>query len=284
MSGPAGRGILTAVGVDDTRGAGIDTTVPHSARIWNYWLGGEDNYPVDRAAGDEFVALMPDIVTAARETRAFLVRAVRHLAGECGVHQFLDIGSGLPTADNTHEVARAVAPGARVVYVDNDPLVLTHARALLAGTPEGTMRYLEADMTDPAGVLRGAGEVLDLDQPVAVLLFGVLGHVAETATARALVQQLLAAVPPGSYLALSDGTPTEQADAAHDNYADSGAVPYVLRPPAELESFFDGLELVEPGFGPVPLWRPEPGADGTPTAGRPAVIADAPWGGVGRKA
>jgi hypothetical protein len=269
---------------DPVRGTGIDTTVPHSARIWNYWLGGRDNYAVDRAAGDEFVKLMPDILTAARETRAFLVRAVRYLAGEAGIRQFLDIGTGLPTADNTHEVAQAVAPDAHVVYVDNDPLVLAHARALLRSTPQGRTRYLDADMNDPDAVLRGASDVLDLTRPVAVLFFGVLGHVADTAQARDLVRGLLAAMPPGSHLSLSDGIPTERATAAHDQYAETGAVPYTLRTPDELCSFFDGLELVEPGFGPVPLWRPELGATpDTPLIGEPAPVPDAPWGGVARK-
>jgi hypothetical protein len=266
------------------RGTGIDTTVPHSARIWNYWLGGKDNYAVDRAAGDEFVKIMPDILTAARETRAFLVRVVRHLAGEAGIRQFLDIGTGLPTAGNTHEVAQSVAPEAHVVYVDNDPLVLAHARALLRSTPEGGTRYLDADMNDPQAVLRGASEILDLSQPVAVLFFGVLGHVADTAHARSLVQTLLSAMPSGSYLALSDGVPTKQATAAHDQYADTGALPYNLRTPDELRSFFDGLELVDPGFGPVPLWRPELGTTADVAAiGQPAVVPDAPWGGVARK-
>jgi hypothetical protein len=269
---------------DEVRGTGIDTSVPHSARIWNYWLGGKDNYAVDRAAGDEFVKVMPDILTAARETRAFLVRAVRYLAGEADIRQFLDVGTGLPTANNTHEVAQAVAPDANVVYVDNDPLVLAHARALLTSTPQGRTRYLDADMNDPQAVLRGASEVIDLDRPVAVLFFGVLGHVADTAHARSLVQSLLAAVPSGSYLALSDGVPTEQATAAHDQYAETGAVPYQLRTPDELRSFFDGLEFVEPGFGPVPLWRPELGATAeVPVIGQPAAAPDAPWGGVARK-
>ncbi|HYH31487.1 MAG TPA: SAM-dependent methyltransferase [Pseudonocardia sp.] len=269
---------------EDARGTGIDTTVPHSARIWNYWLGGKDNYAVDRAAGDEFVKLMPDILTAARETRAFLARVVRHLAGECGIRQFLDVGTGLPTANNTHEVAQSVAPDANVVYVDNDPLVLAHARALLTSTPQGRTRYLDADMNEPQTVLRGAADVLDLTRPVAVLFFGVLGHVADTAHARNLVRELLAAMPSGSYLALSDGVPTEQATAAHDNYADSGAVPYNLRAPDELRSFFDGLEFVEPGFGPVPEWRPELGAAAeVPVIGGSTTVPDAPWGGVARK-
>jgi hypothetical protein len=139
---------------DEARGTGIDSTVPHSARIWNYWLGGKDNYAVDRQAGDEFVTLMPDILTAARETRAFLMRTVRHLAGEAGIRQFLDIGTGLPTANNTHEVAQAIAPDAHVVYVDNDPLVLAHARALLTSTPQGRTVYLDADMNQPQAVLQ----------------------------------------------------------------------------------------------------------------------------------
>jgi S-adenosyl methyltransferase len=272
------------MGSDESRATGIDTTVPHSARIWNYWLGGKDNYEVDRQAGNEFVKLMPDILTAARETRAFLMRAVRYLAGEAGIRQFLDIGTGLPTANNTHEVAQSVAPDAHIVYVDNDPLVLAHARALLTSTAEGKTRYLDADMTEPATVLEGAGDVLDLSRPVAVLFFGVLGHVPETAQARSLVQTLLAAMPSGSYLALSDGVPTEQATVAHDNYAETGAVPYALRTPDELRSFFDGLEFVEPGFGPVPLWRPDLGYnEATPVIGKPAPVPDAPWGGVARK-
>ncbi|MHA6626509.1 SAM-dependent methyltransferase [Pseudonocardia sichuanensis] len=269
---------------DDARGTGIDTTVPHSARIWNYWLGGKDNYAVDRAAGDEFVKVMPGILTSARETRAFLVRVVRHLAGEAGIRQFLDVGTGLPTANNTHEVAQSVAPDAHVVYVDNDPLVLAHARALLTSTSEGRTRYLDADMGDPETVLRGASEVLDLSRPVAVLFFGVLGHVADTARARSLVRSLLSATPSGSYLAVSDGVPTEQATAAHDEYNESGAVPYHLRAPDELRGYFDGLEFVEPGFGPVPLWRPELGGTAdVPVIGQADAGPDSPWGGVARK-
>ena len=269
---------------DDKAATGIDSSVPHSSRIWNYWLGGKDNYAVDRAAGDEFVKVMPDIVLSARQTRAFLKRAVRHLAGEAGIRQFLDVGTGLPTAENTHEVAQSVAPDAHVAYVDNDPLVLAHARALLTSTPEGRTLYIEADMNEPEVVLRGAAEVLDLTRPVAVLFLGVLGHVADQDRARGLVRAILAAVPSGSYLVISDGTPNEQASAAHDEYADTGAVAYHLRTPEQLRSFFDGLELVEPGFGPVPLWRPDLDAQGgVPTVGAPTVGPDAPWGGVARK-
>ena len=269
---------------DETRATGIDSSVPHSARIWNYWLGGKDNYAVDRAAGDEFVKVMPDIVLSARQTRAFLNRAVRFLAAEAGIRQFLDIGTGLPTAENTHEVAQSVAPDAHVAYVDNDPLVLAHARALLTSTAQGRTLYVDADMNEPETVLRGAGQVLDLTRPVAVLFLGVLGHVADHARARDLVRAILAAVPSGSYLVISDGVPTEQATAAHDDYADTGAVRYHLRPPEQLRSFFDGLEFVDPGFGPVPLWRPDVAArEAVPTVGEPATSPDAPWGGVARK-
>src|SRR5712675_1219746 len=147
---------------------GIDTSVPHSARIWNYWLGGTDNYPVDRAAGDQFSAIYPGIVDIARADRAFLGRVVRYLAGEAGVRQFLDVGTGLPTADNTHEVAQRTAPESRIVYVDNDPLVLTHARALLTSAPQGTTHYADTDMSDTDAVLSEAGRWLDLTKPVAL--------------------------------------------------------------------------------------------------------------------
>jgi hypothetical protein len=285
-SAPVASWDASAVSEQDAPvGSGIDTTVPHSARIWNYWLGGKDNYAVDREAGDAFVATMPDIITSARETRAFLVRSVRHLAGEAGIRQFLDIGTGLPTANNTHEVAQGVAPDAHIVYVDNDPLVLAHARALLTSTEQGRTLYLDADMHDAETVLRGASDVLDLSQPVAVLFFGVLGHVPDTAQARDLVQALIGAAPSGSYLVVSDGVPTEEATAAHDDYADTGAVPYTLRAPDELRSFFNGLEFVEPGFGPVPLWRPDLGLVGGAPAigGDDKVSPNAPWGGVARK-
>jgi hypothetical protein len=256
---------------------GIDTTVPHSARIWNYWLGGTDNFPVDRAAGDEYRRVFPGVVDVARASRGFLVRSVRYLAGEAGVRQFLDVGTGLPTADNTHQVAQAAAPDSRVVYVDSDPLVLAHARALLAGAPEGTTAFLDADLRDPAHIVSAAGRTLDFGRPVALILSGVLGHVAETDEARALVRALLATLPPGSYLSLNDGTAvfSEQIDEAQEGYNDSGAVPYALRTPEEIASFFEGLDLVEPGVVACPRWRPDPGGEGL-------LDVDA-FGGVGRK-
>jgi hypothetical protein len=149
----------------------IDASVPNSARIWNYWLGGKDNYPVDREAGEQFRAIFPEIVEVARSTRAFLNRAVRYLAGEAGVRQFLDIGTGLPTAENTHEVAQRVAPEPRIVYVDNDPVVLAHARALLTST-EGVTAYVDADLHDPGRILELSAHTLDLNRPVAVMLLG----------------------------------------------------------------------------------------------------------------
>ena len=165
----------------------IDASVPHSARIWNYWLGGKDNFAADREAGDEFLAVYPGQRDKARAVRHFLARAVRYLVVEAGVRQFLDVGTGLPTADNTHEVAQRLAPESRIVYVDNDPLVLAHARILLTSSPEGVTNYIDADLHDPARILAEAGKTLDLDQPVALLLIGVLGHVADDDEARSIV-------------------------------------------------------------------------------------------------
>ncbi|MEV1330921.1 SAM-dependent methyltransferase [Micromonospora costi] len=253
----------------------IDTSVPHSARIWNYWLGGKDNFEVDRMAGDQVRAVFPAMVETARESRAYLSRVVRFLAGEAGIRQFLDLGTGLPTADNTHEVAQRVRPDSRIVYVDNDPMVLAHARALLVSTPEGQTQYLHADLRDPEAVLRQAAEHLDLGQPVAVLLFGVMGHVADDDQVIAIIRTLLAAVPSGSYLAMSDGTDTSEAVVeSHRQYNESGAVPYHLRSPERIARFFDGLELVEPGLVPFTQWRHE--GDGTP------AVVDG-YGAVGRK-
>ncbi|MEU7799994.1 SAM-dependent methyltransferase [Micromonospora arborensis] len=241
----------------------IDTSVPHSARIWNYWLGGKDNFEVDRLAGEQVRELFPAMIETARESRAFLSRAVRFLAGEAGIRQFLDVGTGLPTADNTHQVAQRVNPQSRVVYVDNDPMVLAHARALLVGSPEGLTRYVHADLREPQAVLRQAGDHLDLGQPVAVLLFGVLGHVGDDDEAVGIIRALLDAVPSGSYLALSDGTDTSEAVVeSHRQYNESGALPYHLRSPERIARFFDGLELVEPGLVPFTHWRPE--QDGPP--------------------
>ncbi|GII63992.1 hypothetical protein Skr01_40770 [Sphaerisporangium krabiense] len=254
----------------------IDTSVPHSARIWNYWLGGRDNYPVDREAGDGFARVFPGIERLARASRHFLSRAVRHLAGEAGIRQFLDVGTGLPTVDNTHEVAQRVAPESRVVYVDNDPLVLVHAHALLTGTPQGATSFIDADLRDPEAILAAAGRTLDLTRPVALVLMQITGHVHDTAEAHALVRRLMAGLPSGSYLAFNDSSDTSAANLeATRRYNESGAAPYHLRSPAELAGFFDGLEPVEPGVVPIARWRPE--VD-------PSAIVDVDaWGGVAIK-
>jgi O-methyltransferase involved in polyketide biosynthesis len=243
----------------------IDTQVPHSARIWNYWLGGKDHYSVDRAAGEAFLEIYPDMVEVARAVRYFLARAVRYLAGEAGIRQFLDVGTGLPTADNTHEVAQRVAPESRIVYVDNDPLVLVHARALLTSRAEGACAYLDADVRDPDKILQAAAETLDFSQPVALMMLGILGHVGDDEEARSIVRRLTEALPPGSYLTLSDGANTSKArEQAHKRYAQTGAVPYRLRRPAQIADLFDGLDLLEPGVVPVSQWRPDPSPFGPP--------------------
>jgi hypothetical protein len=243
---------------DSIAGTAIDTTVPHSARIWNYWLGGKDNYAVDREAGDQYKEIFPGIAVVARTSRAFLTRAVRYLATEAGIRQFLDVGTGLPTANNTHEVAQRAAPESRIVYVDNDPLVLAHARALLTSSPEGACEYIDADIRDPAAILDTAAGLLDFTQPIALMLMGIMGHFTDE-EAYPIVNRLLAGLPSGSYFALYDGADTNEAfNQAQQGYNDSGAVPYYLRSPEQFTRYFEGLELVEPGVVPVPHWRPDP--------------------------
>ena len=264
---------------NDTARTGIDTTVPHSARIWNYWLGGKDNFAVDRAAGDAWAATFPGVRDIARASRSFLTRSIHYLAAEAGIRQFLDIGTGLPTADNTHQVAQRVAPEARIVYVDNDPLVLAHARALLTSTPEGATAYIHADLRDPDKILAEAAETLDFTKPIALILSGVLGHVVDIGEARSIVRGLMDALPSGSYLSLNDGTSVvggEQVEQATQDYNESGALPYIQRTPEEIASFFDGLELVPPGVVSCPRWRPDP----APADSLAEVDA---FGGVGRK-
>jgi O-methyltransferase involved in polyketide biosynthesis len=255
----------------------IDTTVPHSARIWNYWLGGKDNYPVDREAGDQFREIYPDIVVKVRACRNFLVRAVTFLTTEMGVRQFLDIGTGLPTADNTHEVAQRMAPECHVVYVDNDPLVLVHARALLTSTAEGVTDYIEADLREPDTIVRTARTTLDFSRPIALMLTGILGHMPDYDQARSIVRRLLDMLAPGSFLVQYDGTNTSESYIqAIRNYAESGAVPYNLRSPEQIAGYFEGLEVLEPGVVSVSRWR----AEGPPYA-EPAKLDQ--MGGIGRK-
>jgi hypothetical protein len=239
----------------------VDTSESHSARIWNYWLGGKDNFAVDREAGDRIVEVLPEILEIARATRAFLRRVVRYLAVEAGIRQFLDIGTGLPTANNTHEVAQAVAPESRVVYVDNDPLVLAHARALLVGTPEGATDYISADVRDPENILRKAAHTLDLSRPVGLTMLGILPFVGDDDEARAILSHLLDAVPPGSYLAVVHSTSVvtgEKMIEAVRRWNEAGSAVYHLRSPEQLARLFEGLELVEPGIVSCPLWRPDP--------------------------
>lgn len=261
----------------------IDTTRSHTARIWNYWLGGKDNYPVDVEAGEAIRALHPGIGDYARGDRAFLGRAVRHLTQEVGLRQFLDIGTGLPTADNTHEVAQRVAPESRIVYVDNDPLVLTHARALLTSTPQGATDYLDSDLRDVDTILERAARTLDLSRPVGLMLLGVVIFMDDDEEAYGIVGRLMDALVPGSHLVLSHTITApgmEDVDSAVAFWNEHGTPRLTQRPLDRVERFFEGLELLEPGVVSCTRWRP---------AGRPATGADAPeevamFGGVGRKA
>jgi SAM-dependent methyltransferase len=248
----------------------LDTTVPHSARIWNYWLGGKDNYAIDREVGDEFLAIFPGQAQIARYSRAFLQRAVHYLADQAGIRQFLDIGTGLPTADNTHQIAQQVAPDARIVYVDNDPVVLSHARALLTSTPQGACDYIDADVRDWAAILDGAARTLDFTRPVALILLGILGHIPDEDGPEQIVAHLVDALAPGSYLVINDGTNVlagqQDGPAADDTararairrYVEAGGIAYHLRTPARIEGMFAGLELIPPGVVSVSRWQPGP--------------------------
>jgi hypothetical protein len=250
---------MSPQGQEPAAPAGIDTSVPHSARIWNYWLGGKDNFAVDRAVGEQVRSMFPEIALVARVQREFLVRAVSYLAGAAGIRQFLDIGTGLPTADNTHQVAQRVAPASRVVYVDNDPVVLVHARALLTSNPEGVTAYVESDLQDCARILTAAAETLDLTRPVAVMLLGILGHVGSDGEAASIVRALLAGLAAGSYLVVADGVNTSEAgNEAQARYNEQSPVPYHLRSPEQIAAFFEGLRLVEPGAVSCSRWRSGP--------------------------
>jgi len=240
-------------------GIEVDSSIPQSARVWNYWLGDKDNYAIDRAVGDEIRQMNPHIVEIARAARGFLVRAVTYLTRDVGIRQFLDIGTGLPTANNTHEVAQALAPDSRIVYVDHDPMVLAHARALLVSTPEGATKYVDADLREPDKILQAAADTLDFSQPIALMLMGILGHITEDDEAYAIVSQLVAALPSGSYLVIYDDTNVIHTEAMEKMVAEwnaTGQNPRVNRTPERLERFFDGLEIVEPGVVSVSRWRP----------------------------
>jgi S-adenosyl methyltransferase len=259
----------------------LDTTVPHSARIYDYWLGGKDNFAADREAAEAAIAANPLILPGVRANRAFLGRAVRYLAGEAGVRQILDVGTGLPSVSNTHQVAQAVAPECRVVYADNDPLVLVHAKALLTSTPEGATAYLDADLRDPETILRRASATLDFSRPVAVMLLSILHLVSDDAGPYQIVARLMRDLVPGSYLTIShpasDIEPEAMAGMLQglnervrvENQA-------IFRDRAAVCRYFDGLQMVEPGVVTPTRWRPDPG-DVVPDREIPA------WCGVARK-
>ena len=244
----------------------LDTSVPQTARIWNHLLGGKDNFAVDREVGDQIIASLPQLAENARLSRAYLARAVRYLAGEAGIRQFLDIGTGLPTQDNTHEVAQALAPDARIVYVDNDPLVLAHARALLTGSPEGATDYLHADLRDPEVILRAAAGTLDFSRPVAVMLLGIMHFIGDDDELQQIIDTLLAAVPSGSHVAVANTTTAVNGAVTAEAVRvwNIDAQPKLkLRTPERIAEFFRGLEVVEPGWVSCSRWRPEPAADGS---------------------
>ena len=256
----------------------FDTSVPHPARVYDALLGGKDNYAADRAAAEATIRAFPGNVKAARANRAFLARAVRYLAEEAGIRQFLDIGTGLPSANNTHEVAQATAPECRVVYVDNDPIVMLHAQALLTSAEPGATSYIEADLRDPEKILRQAAQLLDFTQPVAVTLIAVLHLIADDDNPYQIVSTLMDAVPAGSYLAMShlanDLYPEQMAELAR-GFNQQAAVKVILRDRAEVSRFFDGLELVDPGIAQISKWRPRSDIE----AAAPAIL----WAGVARK-
>jgi hypothetical protein len=258
----------------------FDTTKAHQARIYDYLLGGKDNYAVDRAAAEAVLTVWPDMPFTPRANRAFLGRAVRFLAGEAGIRQFLDIGTGIPAAGNVHEVAQAIAPQTRVVYADYDPLVLAHARTLLNSHASGATQYLEADLRDTRTILARAAEVLDFSEPVAVTLVAILHVIPDSDDPHAIVATLMDAVPSGSYLAVShmgsDLLPaqTQQEMSSIGNRMSQQR--YWNRSREQVARFFAGTDLVEPGLVRVEDWRPEPG-------GTSGTQASALWGAVGRK-
>jgi S-adenosyl methyltransferase len=256
----------------------IDPSVAHIARIQDYWLGGKDHFEADRLAGDEAIAQLPDMVASVRNTRAFLGRTVRFLAQERGIRQFLDVGTGIPTASNTHEVAQRAAPASRIVYVDNDPMVLAHARALLTSSAEGRCAYIDADIRDPQNILDAAAEVLDFTEPVGVVLMAVLQFVPDDDNPHELVRHLMAVMPAGSYLVISHPASDIQATAMAGMATRLNqlmAQRVKPRSKAEVTAFFDGLDLVAPGVIRCPEWRPDQPED---AAGKSTM-----WGGVAEK-
>ncbi|MFF8032244.1 MULTISPECIES: SAM-dependent methyltransferase [unclassified Streptomyces] len=240
--------------------ARLNTGVAHNARVWNYWIGGKDNYEVDQRVGDHVASINPVVRDIARADREFLGRAVTYLTRERGVRQFLDIGTGLPTADNTHEIAQRIAPDSRIVYVDNDPIVLVHARTLLTGSSEGATDYIDADVHDPQAILERAAETLDVSRPVAVMMLGILNFVLDTDKARDIVRRIMAAVPSGSFLVLTHPTFDPEVGGelqipAMEFWNENATPPITARGAADIAAFFEGLEPVEPGLVSCSQWR-----------------------------
>ena len=258
----------------------INTHVPQSARVYDYWLGGKDHFPADRALGDAIAEALPTIRTQVRAQRAFLGRAVRYLTRDAGVRQFLDIGTGIPSAGNVHDVAQEIAPESRVLYVDNDPIVLAHARALMGGAAEGQVAFIQADLREPEAILANPAveRTLDLARPVGLVLVGIMHHLRDDDDPRRIVATLVDALAPGSYLVLSQSTPDfdPAAMAALAAASEQGGIANVPRSLADTEPFFAGLELVEPGLVPMATWRPDPRTGQDPRS----VYA---YGGVARK-
>jgi trans-aconitate methyltransferase len=271
-----------ASGPGDETVPGIDFSRPHPARVYDYYLGGKDNFAVDRETGEKGERTRPSVRIGARENRKFLARAVRYLAGEAGIRQFLDIGTGLPSAGNTHEVAQQVAPGSRVVYVDNDPLVLAHARALLTSAPQGRTAYIQADLREPEKILASSvvSDVLDFSEPVALMLVAILHFIADEEDPQGILATLLAALPPGSYLAASHASPEDDPAGVHAMERTYRAAGMTLqtRTASELGRIaFSGLELVPPGVVLVSEWRPGE------TGPRPRPAEVGVYGAVARK-
>jgi S-adenosyl methyltransferase len=257
--------------------ANIDSNVPHIARVYNYWLGGEDNFPVDRELAERFIAADPGVIEGVRSARAFLVRAVEFLTREAGIRQFLDIGTGIPAAGNVHEVAQRNAPDSRILYVDNDPISISHGRTLLAENPAEQVDYIDADLRDPGNLLMTAGDHLDFDQPVALMMLSVLHCIPDTHDPVGIVAKLLERLPAGSYLAISHPAAdihAEQIAAGSAVLNKSLSSPVAFRPYEKVLSFFNGLELVDPGLVTHSQWRPHPGAETKPYSS---------WAGVARK-
>jgi hypothetical protein len=256
----------------------FDTSVPHVARVYDYWLGGKDNFAADREMGERTLQAYPNLVFSVRANRAFLARTVRFLAAEVGIRQFLDIGTGIPTANNTHEVAQRVAPECRIAYVDNDPVVLSHAQTLLKSAPEGACAYIDADLRDPDTILAGAADTLDFSQPVAVMLIAVLHFVGDDAEASAIIGKLMGACVPGSYVAMSHAASDIDAEQVAEmirRLNETTAEKTTLRDRAGVARLFEGLDLVEPGLIRAAEWRPDTELE----AASPAAL----WGGVARK-